>query len=252
MPKFPLLNKNQTKTWYRELETLLHCQIATTFDLALLRRTVYRPDEQVASYSPLGSQFETPLYRRLRMQFGQLSALSKFFRHAKEASSELGAWCADQIWSFLLLEEEGRRLECRVERDFLTLKNKVEPSEKLDADIAQLRRAIEMIKEHSFREPMITSDDLSSKVIILVSYLKESFKQSTDNKCIVFVQRRYTARLLGELFNRLAIPNIQVGTLLGARQGEPGDLNISYKQQMVTLAKFRKGKLNCLVPAEIY
>ena len=210
---------------------------------------MHRPEEQIASYSSLRAQFETPLYRRLHVPFGQLSILSKFFRYAKEASSELGAWCADHIWSFLLSEEEERRLECRVERDFLTVKNKVEPSEKLDADMAQLRQAIDMIKDHPFQEPRITLDNLSSKVLLLVSYLKDSFERSAEHKCIVFVQRRYTARLLGDLFGRLDIPHIQVGTLLGARKGEPGDPNISYKQQMLTLTRFRKGKLNCLVIA---
>ncbi|KAI9794454.1 MAG: Dicer-like protein 1 [Peltula sp. TS41687] len=235
----------------KELETLLHCQIATTFDLALLRRTVHRPDEQVASYSPLRLPFETPLYRKLHVQFGQLEILAKFFREAKEASSQLGAWCADHIWSFLLSEEEERRLESRVERDFLSQKDKMEPTEKLDAEVAQLRQAIDLIKDHKFRDVTVTPDNLSSKVMLLVSYLKDSFEESADHKCIVFVSRRYTARLLGDLFSRLGLPNIMAGTLLGARKGEPGDPNISYKHQMLTLTRFRKGKLNCLFATSI-
>lgn len=184
------------------------------------------------------------------MHFGQLDILSKFFRRAKEASSEVGAWGADQVWSFLLSEEEGRKLECRLERDFQ--ESKVQPSEKLDADMAQLRQAIDMIKDHAFGEPKINPDNLSSKVMLLVSYLKDSFEQSASNKCIVFVQKRYTARVLGDLFSHLNVPNIQAGTLLGAGAGDPGDPSISYKQQMLTLIRFRKGQLNCLVSAGLF
>ena len=188
------------------------------------------------------------------MQFGRLDILAKFFREAEEASAELGAWCADHIWSFLLSEEEERRLECQVERDFLTQKEKVEstPMEKLDAHVAQLRQAIDVIKGHTFRDLKMSPDNLSSKAMVLISYLKDSFERSADHKCIVFVKRRYTARLLGDLFSRLDLPNIRVGTLLGARKGEPGDPNISYKHQILTLTRFRKGKLNCLVIAELF
>ena len=236
---------------YRELETILHCRIATTLDLALLRRTVHHPEEQIASYRPLVAPFETPLYQRLRAQFDQLEIMSKYFRYAKEATSELGAWCADQLWRFLLAEEEAPKLESRVEREFLAQKHNTGSVEVLNADIAQLRQAIDLVKDHSYHSPRMELSDLSSKVMLLHSYLLQRFDKPTDDKCIIFVKKRYTTRVLGDLFGRLGIPNIRVGTLLGARQGDPGEPNITYKQQMVTMKRFRKGALNCLVSSMI-
>ncbi|KAI9832203.1 MAG: Dicer-like protein 1 [Phylliscum demangeonii] len=235
----------------KELETLLHCRIATTLDLALLRRTVHKPDEQIASYTPLQVAFETVFCKKMKERFGHLEVFSRFFRHALEFTAELGPWCADHIWSYLLLDSEAQKLEHKLERDFTENRNKFESLEMLDASIAQLQQALKMIESHVFQEPRIGLDDLSSKVLLLHSYLKQRFDHPTEDKCIVFVQKRYAARVLGDLFARFNLPHMRIGVLLGARKGEPGDLNLSYRQQVATLTKFRKGTFNCLFSTSI-
>ena len=69
-------------------------------------------------------------------------------------------------------------------------------------------------------------------------------------KCIVFVKRRYTARLLADLMaseREIGSPNLRIGLLIGTRYGDPGDVRFSFRQQIITLNKFRKGEINCLV-----
>jgi endoribonuclease Dicer len=182
----------------------------------------------------------------MKARFGDMAVLSKPFRFAKGASSELGSWFADQVWSFYLAEEEARKLESKIERDFISQKIGYSMA-KLDAEVARLREAREVISKHTFRDPQAIPADLSSKVLVLHHYLALVFERPTEAKCIVFVQNRYTAKLLGDLFSRIGSPNIHPGILVGTRTGEPGDLNVSFRQQVVTLINFRKGLLNCLV-----
>lgn len=235
----------------KELEMLLQCQIATTYDLTLLRKSVHRPQEEVAGYDPLPLPFETPFYQKLHHQFGSSRGLSRMFRNAKLASSELGSWCADYMWTFLLEPDEVHKIENRLERDFHEDETCKHPLESLDAELAQLRHAVAMIKDHQLQEPNTNMNDLSSKVFVLHNYLNRRFALPTDDKCIVFVRKRYTARLLGELFTRTGTPNLRVGILLGARKGEAGDVKVSYRQQIVTLTRFRKGTLNCLFATSV-
>ncbi len=233
-------------TVFRKLETLLHCQIATTADLSLLQRSVSRPIEVIAQYDRLQPISETDLCVSLKTGFGDLEILSKLFQFATEATSQLGVWCADQIWSFGLAEEEARKAERKVERLFLAEKES-RPVTDLDAELARLRQARSIVGKHNFRPPTATLESLSAKVLLLLNYLNLIFEKPTEAKCIVFVKRRFTARLLGELFTRIGTSHLRLGILVGTQTGEVGDINVSFRQQVVTLMKFRKGDLNCLV-----
>ena len=230
----------------RELETLLHSQIATTSDLSLLRLSISRPDESIAVYGTLLPPYETSFCAEMKSKFSDLEGLSKLFQFAQEACSELGEWCADQIWSFGLADDEARKVERKAERLFLAEKE-ARPIEVLDAEIAQLREAMSLVKNHIFVPPTMSGNSISSKVLLLQRYLHLVFEKPSDAKCIVFVKRRYTARLLGELFARIGAPHLRLGILIGTRQGEAGDVKVTFRQQVVTLMKFRKGELNFLV-----
>ncbi|KAI9829854.1 MAG: hypothetical protein M1819_005952 [Sarea resinae] len=236
----------------KELETLLHCQVATTSDLSLLRKAVSHPEEVIIAYNPAAIDMETQLYRLMKAQFGDLEILSKFFRHSKEASSELGAWCADQVWhSTLANEEEVRKLERKMERDFVAIEPPL-PAAILDAQISRLRMAGKIVEAHDFGSVAANNDSLSSKAQSLSHYLNSIFEKTPETKCIVFVQKRYTARLLGELVSRIGSAQIRLGILIGTRSGDVGDLNVSFRQQIMTLMRFRKGELNCLVCSPLF
>ena len=182
----------------------------------------------------------------MKSKFGDLKGLSKLFQFSREASSQLGEWCADQVWSLGLADEEARKVERKAERLFLAEKE-TRPIEVLDAEIAELREAMSMVKDHIFLPPSTSGNKISPKVRFLQEYLQLVFEKPSDAKCIVFVKRRYTARLLGELFARIGTPHLRLGILIGTRQGEAGDVKVTFRQQVVTLVKFRKGDLNCLV-----
>lgn len=114
------------------------------------------------------------------------------------------------------------------------------------------------MKNHDFKPPDYvstknTSSNLSSKVLVLVHLLRDRFQRVTDHKCIVFVQQRYTARLLAQLFSyqHIKTPHLRVGTLMGSRTGDTGDLSVSFREQVLTMMKFRKGEINCIFATSV-
>ncbi|KAL1640518.1 Dicer-like protein 1 [Diplodia intermedia] len=232
-----------------DLEALLHCRIATTANLDLLRKTISRPDEYVTKYAPLQKPFETPLYVKMKEKLGDMEAFRPLFESSKHATSQLGAWCSDMFWFYALQEEEAKKLESRQEQAYHKDKKKKTIS-RLDQEVARLREAAEIIKNSCLGEPQPNLTHLSSKVLELRTQLLKTFERTPNSRCIVFVERRHTARLLHRVFSEIGGAHLKPGMIVGST-GKWGDLNISFRQQVMTLLRFKKGELNCLFATSV-
>ena len=236
----------------RELEDLLHAKIATASNLELLRNTVSRPMESVLSYAKLARHYATPLCTRLENNFRGSRALSRLFTKARLAASELGEWCADRLWILALEAEEAAKLQRKIEHKFST---DALSRTALDLELQMISDAKELVKdaENWMPQPSATmgSPELSSKVMCLKDFLQAEYENPTETRSIIFVQHRLSARLLTDLFLKLGSPNMRIGTLIGTRQAESGDLKVTIRDQMMTLMKFRKGELNVLFATSI-
>lgn len=234
---------------------MLDCQIATASDLSLVRNSISRPNELVVEYKKLRSPYATPLCALLKDRFGDIEVLSGLFTIARDATSYLGEWCADHLWSMALADTESLKLERKLERSFRPDDGKriLFPGEEnppihlLDAELIRIREAKSIVQGWTFSAPKLEENIISSKVLLLCRYLGCVFEKPSDNRCIIFVKQRYTARLLVELFKQINIPLVRLGLLIGTRYGDAGDLKLSFRQQVLTLTKFRKGEINCLV-----
>lgn len=182
----------------------------------------------------------------MQSRFGRIRELEKIFFYALEASSMLGKWCSDWLWTFALEATELPKLEGRVSKNYMQSSSR-DHSKGLDEAIKLLREAGQLIRNHTFDTPVDCPAHLSSKVRLLLHELSLYFERHTDTKCIVFVQQRHTARLLAELFSRIGTRHMQTGILIGVQHDGIGGANFSFRQQFLTLLKFRKGELNCLV-----
>ena len=206
-------------------------------------------------YGKLRHSYATPLCALLRDRFGDIEALTSLLNIAQEAASHLGEWCADHFWSMALADTESLKVERKLERSFrpdegkriLFPEEKNSPVHLLDAELSRIREAKSMVQGWTFPTPKLEENIISSKVLLLYRYLCLVFEKPSDNRCIIFVKKRYTARLLVELFTQINIPLIRLGILIGTRYGDAGDLKLSFRQQVLTLTKFRKGEINCLV-----
>lgn len=233
-----------------ELEHLLHSKITTTSDLMLLQSSVSRPKEEIATYSKLRAPFQTELYNKLHRKYSKVDAFEKIFAFANRCTSELGPWCADQVWKFTLSEQEYRKLERKEERNMSRETNQ-DGLELIERDIELICEARHVVSEHVFAPPDPETEDLSSKVVLLYRFLNHVYANETADKCIIFVNRRYTARVLGVLLGVIGSPYMKLGTLIGTRAGGAGDENVTFRQQMVTVSQFRRGKLNCLIATSV-
>ncbi|MGG6498377.1 UNVERIFIED_CONTAM: hypothetical protein NY603_36170, partial [Bacteroidetes bacterium 56_B9] len=79
-----------------------------------------------------------------------------------------------------------------------------------------IREAIEYVQTRKDVLDRLQSTDLSSKVQKLQHYLRLQFERPSDHRCIVFVDRRYTARMLHNLFLRLSTPHMRGHFLVGS------------------------------------
>lgn len=229
---------------------MLDSQIATTSDLSLVRKAISRPRENIIEYGRVRSPYLTQLGQALQDRFGELHVLGKLFDSARLAAAQLGEWCADRLWETVFLDQnEMLKLERLVEGTCESERGS-RPVEQRDADLVLLRQAREFVTSWGFPSPELVVPMLSSKALALQAALAAIYEVDENAKCIVFVKRRYTARLLADLMaaeRGIGSPNLRIGLLIGTRYGDPGDVRFSFRQQIITLNKFRKGEMNCLV-----
>ncbi|KAJ6139597.1 hypothetical protein N7471_006083 [Penicillium samsonianum] len=230
-----------------QLETLLDSRIATTSDLALLRNFVNKPMEEEWVYDKLPPPFETNLHGTLKPKYGDMPILEGAFRFASVASSELGTWCADQVWTLALADEVLPKLEGSIGK---ATDSDTHDSEKASEEIKRIQEANQLVKEY-IADQAFTPSDLSSKVELLMRKLQEQFAKSPNTKCIVFTQRRNTAKVLLQLCEKLEIPNLRPDILVGVRKGDVIGMNSTFHRQFLVLVKFRKSEVNCLFATSV-
>ena len=166
------------------------------------------------------------------------------FRFTLQASSELGPCCADRAWAHALADDVLPKLEGNVRK----LAQSISPQipECALREISRIQEASDIVKNHSLNSPN-GPGELSPKVQLLRQKLTKYFEHTTETKCIIFTQKRYTAKMLFDLFSTLEIPHLRPGVLIGVRSGDIVGMNVSFRQQFLALVKFRSGEINCLV-----
>lgn len=234
-----------------DLERMLQAQIVTTSNLELLQTFVSRPQESVARYFLHPATFATPLCQQMKARYGDVEAFQKLFEAVEEAARELGPWCADLYWESALSEAEAKKKETRTEKAFRKKGDHESVLAKQDEQIAKLREAAEFIQSFEFGKPSLNATSLSNKVSILHDFLHQYFSRPSDARCIVFVTRRVTARILTEVFVRHEErpAHLRPGLLVGNARSD--DVSITFRQQFLDLQKFRRGDINCLFATSI-
>ncbi|GAB7362238.1 hypothetical protein MBLNU230_g2263t1 [Neophaeotheca triangularis] len=233
-----------------ELETLLHSRIATTTGLSF-QEAVKRPSEAVLRYAPLKAPFETSFLRDVKTRWPNVIIYKDLYERCESIASHLGRWCADQYLLRALSEQKLRKFVSRTERAFNSRKI-ARPIGELDDAVAELQEASKYVEQQSQeRSFQMEESDLSSKVQELRTWLKWQFERPSNHRCIIFVERRHTAHLLNKLFNKIGTQHMRCDALIGANQADLDSDNFSFRQQVMTLIKFRKGETNVLFSTSV-
>lgn len=231
-----------------ELEGLLHSRIATTADPDALRRTVGKlKNEVILQYLPLGSRTDSLLTKKLKPLVSNNKLFSKALSFSEMANRELGAWFVDRMWRLYLEDEEFLKLEAKTERNFA---KEMASAEVVKKQKDRVRAAQEIVEKHQFTAP--TEHTISSKVNALLRLLKDYFKDP-NIRCIVFVQQRWSAKLLTDLLQQESgpqVPGLKAGFLMGANT-EDGSSATSFRVQLKTIIDFKKGDINCIFATSV-
>lgn len=226
----------------------MNSKIATARDLSLLQKTINKPDEQVLHYSvPLAVSSPGELYHILKKEFASFKFLDDLFERASKVRSHLGEWCANRYWGFALAEERSKKMESRVEK-FVRASSSAATA---DREIEQIHNAIDLVTKYDFGKPRADLSDLSHKVRRLHDFLACHYERPSNYRCIVFVEQRSTAYLLRQVFEAIGGPHLHSGLLMGAGNNRLDDVQSTFRDQVVTLIKFRKGELNCLFATSV-
>lgn len=232
------------------LEKMLYSKIVTVSEEILAANNISRPTEHVALYDRLKTEFETPFHNKVKAQYGNVKAFHKFFVTSKRIASELGRWASDMYWSFAFADEQARKLQQREEFQYNRLNGTHVNVEELDAKIQRLKDAALFVQGHDFGTPRIGNVDLSAKVMKLCEWLNMYYERSDEPRCIVFVEQRQTARLLKLIFDHVGGPNLRCDVLVGVNS-RAGEHNVSLRNQILTVSRFRRGELNCMFATSV-
>ncbi|KAF5005885.1 hypothetical protein FDECE_7698 [Fusarium decemcellulare] len=230
-----------------ELESFLCSEIATVSDDVLIESMARQKQiEERVDYDTLEfpEDSKTTLWDEIAGQVLRNSQFKASLDFTKEASSTLGLWCADQYWHLLITENETARLAARTDRDFARTFASTQADRATDA----VRRVRDIVKQHKLDAVQSSSPGLSAKVKKLHEILLHSFTLDGTKRCIVFVEKRYTACLLSDLYQQpgMRIPGMTASYMVGCQSTTSNLGNMSFRDQVVTLQKFKRGDVNCL------
>lgn len=231
-----------------ELEGLLNSRIATTADPDALKRSVSKPKKEiVAKYASLARSIDTSLTGKLTPLIGNNKIFAKAFGFIESSGRELGPWFVDRLWKLVLGDDEILRLEVKTER---TLNKDMATAEIVETRKSAVQSAREMVKKFELTTP--EDSLLSSKTLLLIKLLMSHFScEDPKIRCIVFVEKRWTAKLLADFFiNYRNLLGLKVGSLMGANTLD-GSSETSFREQIKTIIKFKSGSLNCIFATSV-
>ncbi|KAG5982994.1 hypothetical protein E4U55_000993 [Claviceps digitariae] len=252
-----------------ELETTLCSKIATISDEALAKQNEKRQQhERVCYYAPIlqPDEARTDLWQSLSAVLGLLSEFSSHLEAAQDISSILGPWCADHYWNIIFSPSQVSQrptimrhvgIVDQADENLLELLADQERHPGLEEDhiAAAVAKARKITLDYMKQRPNANIDamDFSSKFLALHDILRTAFSVGETKRCIVFVQKRYIAFLLSDIFARpgISIPKLVCSYVVGSQNVSSSIANMSVRDQFQTLLKFQKGEINCLFATQV-
>ncbi|PNY29033.1 Dicer-like protein 1 [Tolypocladium capitatum] len=240
-----------------ELESILCSEIATVSDETLIESQAQRRQIETKEYYGRLIKPEyarTPLWKEMAGLISDDVQYRVHFDATQEAASTLGAWCADRYWELFMTDAEVGKRAAKAQSSSSGLFT-VDGMSEADRVISTLHQAQKIIRDHAFSNtPAMdgASKDFSSKVKTLRHILEDAFRQDA-RRCIVFVQKRYTALLLADVFQQVDkhIPSMRPAYLVGSQAMSSSIANMSFRDQVLSLQRFRRGETNCLFATQV-
>jgi endoribonuclease Dicer len=258
-----------------ELEKLLDSKIITTADMSLVD-AVNRPSEQLIRYAPaLVADYQSPFLLSLKQICNDQDAFQGILRRASEISRHLGHWCADRYLCDVIHPDNEDELVRTAKKRFHGMTSALESSS-AEPDVTKMvQDIIEYVQsqktdishkntealrksyaEENLSELMIgtttTTNIMSRKVARLLQYVTPEFARHNEQRCIIFVDWKQTARLLCQLVTEIGINNLRPGFVTGSGKNDKLDRStFSLRSQVLSLTHLRSGEVNCMFATSV-
>ncbi|EFY96289.2 dsRNA-specific ribonuclease [Metarhizium robertsii] len=254
---------SKTRDFYAaalDLEATLCSKIATVSEEVLLAGMGRKQQiERVIEYGPLADPADEMTMTTLSLSLSTLCRYQSNFQIHLEAArytaSTIGPWGADQYWRQLFKSPDQyltiTELTANTADELISQVSGTycQAHEQIDDDLIKAR-ARKLVTDHVHNE---SNQDFSLKVDALHEILHDAFESQQSTRCIVFVQKRYIAFLLSEAFNRsaLRIQDMTAGFVVGSQPASSSIVNMSIKDQIESLNRFRYGEINCIFATQV-
>jgi endoribonuclease Dicer len=227
-----------------QLETILKSRIVT---VPLSEAYQNKAQDVILTYERLPAPYETDLHKRLQemLQSADVGGWP-LWRVSKDLAATVGRWGADVFWSLALADEQATQVETRAEKN-----NRNRGVAKLNEDMASIKGALHFVAQQPIPDPKVSEADLSPKVMSLYRFLKEHFSLPTDCRCIIFVEQRIVAKILHHIFCKIGGQHLRPSYLTGSSSKDEAKERLTFRQQLITLSKFRSGDINCLFATSV-
>lgn len=253
MTASPMHTKGNLMTAAGELETWLHSKIITTPTMSLLEHAP-RAENEEWTYDRPRKAVDTQLTQEVKRTCN-IEELRQPLQFAHDATSVLGSWAADQMWSYIFSAKDAISLVKRHEQS--EAYQQIEKTEEREQRIRSLEKMAVVVQKldakGKFGKPDLDSGVLSTKVVVLVRQLQRRYSQNSALRTIVFVEQRRTAELLADCFAKLQLVNLRPGVLLGANRSSRsyGPQSSLYNKQQTVMEHFRNGWINCMFATSV-
>ena len=211
-----------------------------------------KPIEEIINYCKSPLRTETVFQSSMRNQFKNLPGFKQLLERAAEINMSLGPWCADVYWTLAFSDRELNKFTAIADKaSTIEFSDNGKARSAFEKEVKDLHAAHAKIQAYEQKELTPVLDNLSPKVLALRDCLLRHFERPTDSRCLVFVTRRETAKLLQAVFDRIGGPYIKCGCLVGSSTKDFEGQRYTFRQQILTLQSFRKGGLNCLFATSV-
>lgn len=231
----------------RSLEELLQAKIVTTNDGSLLAFAP-KPEDKMWIYPIPRPHYDTDLDQGLRSKVLFCTDLRRGFEFSRKASSQLGSWCADRGWQYVMgtLGNHSSSIHNKFQNsEIYAAMTDEEKTESINA----LEEAEVLVRNHEFDFIKPNIHYLSPKVLELYKQLTAIYEENPNTRAIVFVEERLQALVLNDCFQRLNILGMRCGTLLGIAGGAHESTSVKHQEAM--LQNFRDGIINLVFATSV-
>ena len=194
------------------LEKCLASSIATVSSETLEEMNNKVQNEELQFYLPNEPPVRTELWEEMQKRLGTSGIFGKMLTFSHSASSELGVWASDRFWHLCLTDTELKKLVLKAggleykPQGFGPIKN-----------WEAVGGLVAAYLQDNPQEPIsFDYKCLSNKTLRLLHLLRDRFSCLEGQRCIVFVEMRYTAVLLNDLCRQeaLEIPGLRTAAFV--------------------------------------